>query len=181
MQVYSSAAQPVDAVLSIPFLPNSPEGVTNTAASTASLEATSLGNEASRPTLVSLSAALPAFMHPYFPSGIAKPPGLGKLSEEEGLDRARSLFMEGIHWATEVMLTQRTRVASLAAQKAEFDRVSALVDETNIIHARLTEEKTKLLQGYQQMELRNHELVMELDGLRDKQKELSELNRSIQE
>ncbi|KAL4582713.1 hypothetical protein LXL04_007272 [Taraxacum kok-saghyz] len=147
MQIRSSAAQPVDAVLSIPLLPSSPEGVTNTVALTAPLEAS----------------------------------GLGKLSEEEGLDRARSLFMEGMHCATEVMLTQRTPAASLAAQKAEFDRVSALVDETNIIQARLTEEKTKLLQGYQQMELRNQELVMKLGGLRDKQKELSDLNRSVQE
>ncbi|KAL4567937.1 hypothetical protein LXL04_023533 [Taraxacum kok-saghyz] len=163
MKIRSSAAQPADAVLSIPPLPSSPEGVTSTAVLTVPLEAIVLGNEASCPTLVSLTAALPAFMHPYSPSGIAKPSGLGKLSEEEGLDRAR------------------TRAANLAAQKAEFDRVSALVDETNKMQARLTEEKTKLLQGYQQMELRNQELVMELDGLRDKQKELSELNRSVQE
>ncbi|KAL4578389.1 hypothetical protein LXL04_014512 [Taraxacum kok-saghyz] len=162
IQTPLAAAQPADAILSIPSFPSSPEDVTKTALVTAPLEAIALGNEASRPTLVSLSAALPAFMHPYSPSGIAKPPGLGKLSEEEGLNRARSLFMEGMHWATEVMLTQSTRAASLAAQKAEFDR-------------------TKLLQGYQQMELRNQELVMELDGLRDKQREMSELNRSIQE
>ncbi|KAL4556958.1 hypothetical protein LXL04_035127 [Taraxacum kok-saghyz] len=130
------------------------------------------------PSFMSLSTALPAFMHPYTPSSIAKPPGLGNLSEEEGLDRARSLFLEGMHWATQVMLTQRTRAASLLAQKAEFDRVSAKVDEVNATHVQMMDERTKLLQDYQRMELRNQELTMEIDGMKEKHREMLEMNQA---
>ncbi|KAL4557155.1 hypothetical protein LXL04_035327 [Taraxacum kok-saghyz] len=132
------------------------------------------------PSFMSLSTALPAFMHPYTPSSIAKPPGLGNLSEEEGLDRARSLFLEGMHWATQVMLTQRTRAASLLAQKAEFDRVSAKVDEVNATHVQMMDERTKLLQDYQRMELRNQELTMEIDGMKEKHREMLEMNQALQ-
>ncbi|KAL4580962.1 hypothetical protein LXL04_017168 [Taraxacum kok-saghyz] len=132
------------------------------------------------PSFMSLSTALPAFMHPYTPSSIAKPPGLGNLSEEEGLDRARSLFLEGMHWATEVMLTQRTRAASLLAQKAKFDRVSAKVDEVNATHVPMMDERTKLLQDYQRMELRNQELTMEIDGMKEKHREMLEMNQALQ-
>ena len=57
--------------------------------------AISFESDPMHPSFMSLSTALPAFMHPYTPSGIAKPPGLGNLSEEEGLDRALSLFLGG--------------------------------------------------------------------------------------
>ncbi|KAL4575780.1 hypothetical protein LXL04_011866 [Taraxacum kok-saghyz] len=133
-----------------------------------------------QPSFMSMSTALPAFMHPYTPSSIARPPGLGNLSEEEGLDRARSLFLEGMHWATEVMVTQRTRAASLLAQKAEFDRVSAKVNEVNATHVQMMDERTKLLQDYQRMELRNQELTMEIDGMKEKHREMLETNQALQ-
>ncbi|KAL4585709.1 hypothetical protein LXL04_010333 [Taraxacum kok-saghyz] len=85
-----------------------------------------------------------------------------------------------MHWATEVMLMQRTRAASLLAQKAEFDRVSVKVDEVNAAHARMMEERTKLLQDYQRMELRNQELTMEIDGMKEKHKEMLEVNQTLQ-
>ncbi|KAL4554716.1 hypothetical protein LXL04_037318 [Taraxacum kok-saghyz] len=140
----------------------------------------SVEGDPAHPSFMSLSTALPAFMHPYTPSGVARPPGLGNLSEEEGLDRARSLFLEGMHWVTEVMLMQRTRAASLLARKAEFDRVSAKVDEVNTAHVRMMEERTKLLQDYQRMELRNQELTMEIDGMKERHREMVEMNQALQ-
>ncbi|KAL4586614.1 hypothetical protein LXL04_011254 [Taraxacum kok-saghyz] len=187
-----SAPDGVEATLNIPDVPASPESgdkfsglstPTTAKASNCVLydSVSSVESDPMHPSFMSLSTALPAFMHLYTPSGIAAPPGLGNLSEEEGLDRARSLFLEGMHWATEVMLMQRTRAASLLAQKAEFDRVSMKVDEVNAAHVRMMDEKTKLLQDYQRMELRNQELKMEIDVQQYREADLKRLEEAGQQ
>ncbi|KAL4575578.1 hypothetical protein LXL04_022426 [Taraxacum kok-saghyz] len=136
--------------------------------------------EAPRPTLMSLVAAAPTLQHPYMTSAVRRVPGLGQFTEEEGLDRARSLFTEVIHLANGVMLRQRTRASKLTAQQTEYDRLSESMEKTRSAHASLSEENSRLAQELQQMELRNQELTMELDRIREKQKESLEARQTIE-
>ncbi|KAL4588608.1 hypothetical protein LXL04_001500 [Taraxacum kok-saghyz] len=112
-----SASDGVEAILNIPDVPASLEsGDKVSGMSTPTVvKVNSVESDPVHPSFMSLSTALPAFMHP------------------------------------------------LLAQKAEFDRVSAKVDEVNATHVQMMDERTKLLQDYQRMELRNQELTMEID------------------
>ncbi|KAL4588279.1 hypothetical protein LXL04_001162 [Taraxacum kok-saghyz] len=140
----------------------------------------SIGGRAPRPTLMSLVAAAPAFRHPYMTSVVGRVPSLGGLSEEEGLDQARSLFIKGMHLANGIMLRQRTRASKLAAQQIEYDRLSAAIEKTRLTHTSLMEEKMNLVRDLQHMELRNQELTMELDGMKEKQKESLEVRQAVE-
>ncbi|KAL4584901.1 hypothetical protein LXL04_009511 [Taraxacum kok-saghyz] len=105
------------------------------------------------PTMVSLVAALPAFQRPYVASSVGRVPGLGDMSEEEGLDRARSLILEGMHWS---------------------------IDHAHVDYMTMVEGKLKLVSELQQMELRNQELVMEIDGIKEKQKESLDAHQAVE-
>ncbi|KAL4579807.1 hypothetical protein LXL04_015974 [Taraxacum kok-saghyz] len=131
------------------------------------------------PVAAKISPA-PALQHPYMTNVVGRAPGLGKFTEEEGLDRARSLFTEVIHLANGVMLRQRTRASKLAAQQTEYDRLSESMEITRSTHASLSEEISSLARELQQMELRNQELTMELDGISEKQKESLEARQTIE-
>ncbi|KAL4568404.1 hypothetical protein LXL04_024016 [Taraxacum kok-saghyz] len=183
----SSTIGPVDpgdsceAILNIPSVPSSPEAVVSETVpdSPVTAKASSVGGRAPHPTLMSLVVAAPAFQHPYMTSAIGRVTGLGQLSEEEGLDRARSLFTEVVHLPNAVMLRQRTRASKLAAQQTEYDRLSETMEKTQSTHASLSEENVRLARELQQMELRNQELTMELDGRREKQKESLEVRQTV--
>ncbi|KAL4572952.1 hypothetical protein LXL04_019741 [Taraxacum kok-saghyz] len=138
------------------------------------------GSSPSIPTLVSLAANLPAFQRPYVVSPVGRVPGLGDMSEEEGLDRARSLLLEGMHWVNGVMLRHRTRASVLAAQQVECDREKKSMEDARADYMTMVEGKLKLVCDLQQMELRNQELVMEIDSMKEKQKELLDARRSIE-
>ncbi|KAL4569161.1 hypothetical protein LXL04_024792 [Taraxacum kok-saghyz] len=144
-----------EAILDIPSVPSSPEAIINesTPDEPSPVKASPVGGRDPRPTLVSLDVAAPAFRYPYMTSTVGRVPGLGELSEEEGLDRACSLFMEGMH---------------LAKRK------------TRLTHMSLMEEKMKLVRDLQQMELRNQELTIEVDGMREKQKEYLEVRQAVE-
>ncbi|KAL4589793.1 hypothetical protein LXL04_002703 [Taraxacum kok-saghyz] len=171
-----------EAVLSIPSVFSSPEVVADIIApdSPSSAKVSFAGSSPSIPTLVSLDATLPAFQHPYVLSPVGRVPGLGDMSEEEGLDRARSLLLEGMHWVNGVMLRQRTRASVLAAQQVECDRVKKSMEDAHADYMTMVEGKLKLVRDLQQMELRNQELVMEIDSMKEKQKELLDVRQSIE-
>ncbi|KAL4564951.1 hypothetical protein LXL04_029029 [Taraxacum kok-saghyz] len=170
------------AVLSIPSVSSSPEAVADTIApdSPSSAKVSVAGSSPSIPTLVSLAATLPAFQRPYVVSPVGRVPGLGDMSKEEGLDRARSLLLEGMHWVNGVMLRQRTRASVLAAQQVECDRVKKSMDDARADYMTIVVGKLKLVRDLQQMELRNQELVMEIDSMKEKQKELLDVRHSIE-
>ncbi|KAL4563550.1 hypothetical protein LXL04_027593 [Taraxacum kok-saghyz] len=171
-----------EAVLSIPFVSSSPEAVAHTVApdSPSSAKVSFAGSSPSIPTLVSLAATLPTFQRPYVVSPVGRVPGLGDMSEEEGLDRARSLLLEHIHWVNGVMLRQRTRASILAAQQVECDRVKKSMEDARADYMTMVEGKLKLVRDLQQMELHNQELVMEIDSMKEKQKELLDVRQSIE-
>ncbi|KAL4581969.1 hypothetical protein LXL04_006503 [Taraxacum kok-saghyz] len=181
----SSLSQP-EAFLSVPAVPSSPEMAEDTVVPDSPSTAKVIFNlplpscSSSLPTLVSLAATLPSFQRPFVTSSVGRTPGLGELSEEEGLDRARSMLLEGIHWANGVMLRQRTRASVLAAQQAECERLKKSVEHAHADHMTMVEGKLKLVRELQQMELRNQELVMEIDGMKEKQKELMNVRQSIE-
>ncbi|KAL4574893.1 hypothetical protein LXL04_021733 [Taraxacum kok-saghyz] len=176
-----SSSQP-EAILSVPAVPSSPEVAEDTISpdSPFSVKVSLPGCSSSIPTLVSLAATLPAFQRPYIASSVGRVPGLGELSEEEGLDRARSLFLEGIHWANGVMLRQRTRASVLAAQQTECERLKKSMENAHADYMTMVEGKLKLVRELQQMELRNQELVMEIDSVKEKQKESMDVRQSIE-
>ncbi|KAL4589478.1 hypothetical protein LXL04_002385 [Taraxacum kok-saghyz] len=166
------------AVLSIPSVSSSPEALF--VLSMFVFIVSVAGSSPSIPTLVSLAATLPAFQRPYVVSPVGRVPVLGDMSEEEGLDRARSLLLEGMHWVNGVMLRQRTRASVLAAQQVECDRVKKSMDDARADYMTIVEGKLKLVRDLQQMELRNQELVMEIDSMKEKQKELLDVRHSIE-
>ncbi|KAL4588110.1 hypothetical protein LXL04_000989 [Taraxacum kok-saghyz] len=176
-----SLSQP-EALLSVPVIPSSPEVTDDTVVpdspSTAKVSLPSCSS--SIPTLVSLAATLPSFQRPFVTSSVGRTPGLGDLSEEEGLDRARSMLLEGIHWANGVMLRQRTRASVLAVQQAECERMKKSIEHAHADHVTMVEGKLKLVRELQQVELRNQELIMEIDGMKEKQKELMNARQSIE-
>ncbi|KAL4562380.1 hypothetical protein LXL04_034582 [Taraxacum kok-saghyz] len=176
-----SLSQP-EAFLSVPVIPSSPEVTDDTVVpdspSTAKVSLPSCSS--SIPTLVSLAATLPSFQRPFVTSSVGRTPGLGDLSEEEGLDRARSMLLEGIHWANGVMLRQRTRASVLAAQQAECERMKKSIEHAHADHVTMVEGKLKLVRELQQVELRNQELIMEIDSMKEKQKELMNVRQTIE-
>ncbi|KAL4591540.1 hypothetical protein LXL04_004509 [Taraxacum kok-saghyz] len=181
------AAGPGDScegVLNVPSAPSSPEAAVSVTVPDSPVVAKdsplSVGGRAPRPSLISLIAAAPALQHPYMTSDVGRALGLGQLTEEEGLDRARALFTEVIHLGNGVMLRQRTCASKLAAQQTEYDRLSESMEKTRSTHASLPEENSRLAQELQQMELRNQELTMELDGIKEKQKESVEARQTIE-
>ncbi|KAL4567567.1 hypothetical protein LXL04_023155 [Taraxacum kok-saghyz] len=176
-----SSCQP-EAILSVPSVPSSPEAVGDTVApdSPSSVKVSLPGCSSSIPMLVSLVATLPAFQRPYIASSVGRVPGLGELSEEEGLDWARSLLLEGIHWANGVMLRQQTRASVLAAQQTECERLKKSMENAYADYMIMVEGKLKLVRELQQMELRNQELVMEIDSMKEKQNESIDVRQSIE-
>ncbi|KAL4568738.1 hypothetical protein LXL04_024353 [Taraxacum kok-saghyz] len=176
-----SASLP-EAILSIPSVPSSPEAVADAVApdSPSSAKVSFTGSSPSISTLVSLAATLPSFQRPYVVSPISRVPGLGDMSEEEGLDRARSLLLEGTHWVNGIMLRQRTRASVLAAQQVECDRVKKSMEDAGADYMTMVEGKLEVVRDLQQVELRNQELVMEIDSMKEKQKELLDARQSIE-
>ncbi|KAL4554520.1 hypothetical protein LXL04_039351 [Taraxacum kok-saghyz] len=176
-----SAEEP-EPILSIPSVTTSPEATVSPGVpdSPSSLKVLPADDSPTVPTLVSLVAALPAFHRPYVASSVGRVPGLGDMSEEEGLDRARSLVLEGMHWVNGVMLRQRTRASTLAAQQAECDRMKKSIDHAHADYRTMVEGKLKLVSELQQMELRNQELVMEIDGIKEKQKESLDAHQAVE-
>ncbi|KAL4554065.1 hypothetical protein LXL04_039821 [Taraxacum kok-saghyz] len=158
IEAITGISDSMSGILTVPSVRTSPDapGKSSGLAEPVSLEGLTAVGKAPHPTLVSLAAALPGFVHPYAVSGVGRTPGLGGMSEEEGLDRARSLFMEGMHWVT----------------KVEFDSLNEEMGEERSKHMALMDEKTKLAREVQQMELRNQELMMEVDAMKEKQQEL---------
>ncbi|KAL4555772.1 hypothetical protein LXL04_038400 [Taraxacum kok-saghyz] len=173
-----------EGMLNVPSVPPSPEAAVSEAVPDSPVAAKNsrlpVGGRAPRPTLMSLVAAAPTLQHPYMTSAVGRAPGLAQFTEEEGLDRAHSLFTEVIHLANGVLLRQRTRASKLAAQQTEYDRLSESMEKTRSTHASLSEENSRLARELQQMELRNQELTMELDGIREKQKESLEARQTIE-
>ncbi|KAL4560341.1 hypothetical protein LXL04_032491 [Taraxacum kok-saghyz] len=169
-------------ILSIPSITTSPEATVSPGVpdSLSSLKVPPVDDSPTVPTLVSLVAALPAFQRPYVASSVGRVPGLGDMSEEEGLDRARSLILEGMHWVNGVMLRQRTRASTLAAQQAECDRMKKSIDHAHADYMTMVEGKLKLVSELQQMELRNQELVMEIDVIKEKQKESLDAHQAVE-
>ncbi|KAL4555041.1 hypothetical protein LXL04_037652 [Taraxacum kok-saghyz] len=155
IEAITGISDSMSGILTVPSVRTSPDapGKSSGLAEPVSLEGLTAVGKAPHPTLVSLAAALPGFVHPYAVSGVGRTPGLGGMSEEEGLDRARSLFMEGMHWV-------------------EFDSLNEEMGEERSKHMALMDEKTKLAREVQQMELRNQELMMEVDAMKEKQQEL---------
>ncbi|KAL4569636.1 hypothetical protein LXL04_025278 [Taraxacum kok-saghyz] len=169
-------------ILSIPSVTTSPEATVSPGVpdSPSSLKVPPVDDSPTVPTLVSLVAALPTFQRPYVASSVGRVPGLGDMSEEEGLDRARSLILEGMHWVNGVMLRQRTRASTFAAQQAECDRMKKSIDHAHADYMTMVEGKLKLVSELQQMELRNQELVMEIDGIKEKQKESLDAHQAVE-
>ncbi|KAL4554076.1 hypothetical protein LXL04_039803 [Taraxacum kok-saghyz] len=152
---------PPEPILFVPFVTTSPEAVVSPGDpdSPTSAKVPPISDIPTAPTLVSLVAVLPAFQRPYIASSVGRVPGLGDMSEEEG---------------------QRTRASTLAAQQAECDRMKKSIDNAHADYMTMVEGKLKLVSELQQMELHNQELVMEIDGIKEKQKESLDAHQAIE-
>ncbi|CAH1436753.1 unnamed protein product [Lactuca virosa] len=62
--------------------------------------------------LMSLASSLSSFLHPFTTTSFVNKPSLGKMNDEEGIDKAHTHILEGLHWMNEVPLCSKARAAA---------------------------------------------------------------------
>ncbi|CAH1433272.1 unnamed protein product [Lactuca virosa] len=106
--------------------------------------------ESSPSSLMSLASSIPSFLHHFTTTSFVNKASLRKITDEEGIDKAQTHILEGLHWMNEVSLCNNARMVATAARDMEFDKLSDCMD--------------KLRSSYQEeLHLLNHDLQLKLD------------------
>ncbi|CAH1422772.1 unnamed protein product [Lactuca virosa] len=131
-------------------------------------------------TLVSLSAPLPNFQHPFTKTSTPASPEIATASDEESLDKARSCLMEGMHLLNEVSARTQTCIQILASKQLNFEECFQAMKRLQEIHDQLEGEAQRLQIEVSGLSERNQELVKDLSESLGHQEELSNSNQDLQ-
>ncbi|CAH1414307.1 unnamed protein product [Lactuca virosa] len=103
-------------------------------------------NEAPQPTLMSYATSLPSFLYPFTTTKFMNKPNLRKLNEEDGIDKARSHPLKGLHWINEEELCQlnldlQMKIDEARSQKTSMaETLDGLIQQFEGLKVRFTEK-----------------------------------------
>ncbi|CAH1440488.1 unnamed protein product [Lactuca virosa] len=96
-------------------------------------------------SLISLAFSIPSFLNRFTTNSFVNNPSLGKMTNKEGIDKAQTHILEGLHWMNEVSLHNKARVVATAAREMKFDKLSDCMDKLRSSYQFLEREKKKLI------------------------------------